>query len=122
MPNLGNWMNGTPDLGSLDPLFDIGFVMSRRGQAVILTRNGVALVAQTVIVAPIRATGNEQRGEGAISGKQQIVLIGYRSYAGQTDFDAQRGDMLILSNTRYRLSYIDDTLPNRREATAEATQ
>lgn len=122
MPNLGNWMNGPLDLGSLDPLFDIGFVMSRRGQAVILTRNGVALAAQTVIVAPIRAIGSEQRGEGAISGKQQIALIGYRGYAGQSDFDAQRGDMLILSNTRYRLSYIDDTLPNRREATAEATQ
>lgn len=122
MPNLGNWMNSTPDLGSLDPMFDIAFEMSRRGQSIVLTRASVAQTAQTLIVAPLRAWGSEQRGEGALSGKQQIVLIGYRSYTGQTDFNVQRGDTFVIGTTKFRVSYIDDTIPNRREATAEATQ
>lgn len=122
MPTLGNWMNSTPDLGSLDPMFDIAFEMSRRGQSVTLTRNGIAQSAQTVIVAPIRTSGSEQRGEAALSGKQQIVLIGYRNYTGQADFDVQRGDTFAVGTARHRVVYVDDSIPNRREATAEATQ
>lgn len=122
MPNLNNWMNSTPDLGSLDPMFDIAFEMSRRGQSLVLTRNNAAQAAQMLIVAPIRASGGEQRGEGALSGKQQIVIIGYRNYTGQTDFNVQRGDMVTISGTRYRVIYVDGTIPGRTEATAEATQ
>ncbi|MBX3081717.1 MAG: hypothetical protein KF716_08775 [Anaerolineae bacterium] len=122
MPNLNNWMNSELDPGDLDPMFDIAFAMARRGQSVILTRAGVAQSAQIVVVAPIRASGSEQRGEGALSGKQQIVLIGYRNYTGKTDFDVQRGDTFAIGTTRFRVTYIDDTIPNRREATAEATQ
>ena len=122
MPNLSNWMNSTPDLGSLDPMFDIAFEMSRRGQSVTLTRGGAAQTAQTLIVAPVRASGSEQRGEGALSGKQQLVLIGYRNYTGQTDFNVQRGDTFLIGSAKYRVMFIEDAVPGRREATAEATQ
>lgn len=122
MPNLSNWMNSTPDLGDTGPMFDIAFEMGRRGQSVVLTRAGTAQTAQTVIVAPIRASGSEQRGEGALSGKQQIVLIGYRGYTGKTDFDVQRADTFAIGSTRWRVTFVDDTISGRREATAEATQ
>jgi hypothetical protein len=64
----------------------------------------------------------EETGSAGIAGAGRVVLIGYRSYPGKTDFDVQRGDRFSYSSTVYQVTYIDDTIPGRREAVAESSQ
>jgi hypothetical protein len=105
-------------------MFDIAGIMARRGQNVTLIRGGsTTLPAQTVIVTnPSQALPLEIAGAASVSGQIRIVLIGYRSYPGKSDFDVERGDRFVIGSTWYRIIYIDDNIPSRREAYAESIQ
>lgn len=128
MPNLGNWMGGTPDLGSIDPMFDISGIMARRGVAITLNRTAprtnttTTIAAQTVIPTPLSRYQAERAGITGYTGQAMFVLIGYRSYPGKTDFDVQKDDRFLYGGSWYRVIYIDDVIPYRREAYAESAQ
>lgn len=105
-------------------LFDIAFQMDRLGTTVdLIRRKGVPPAAgQKVIIAEEGTQAREMAGPAGKSGRQFPVLIGYRAYAGQTDFDVKHGDTFVLGGTEYRVTYVDDLIPGRREAYTETTQ
>lgn len=106
-------------------LFDIANIMARRGQTLAITRgaNGAPFNVQA-IVAPVGLGFSRETASGASGtpGRGNVVLIGYRSYPGQTDLNVQRGDLFKIGATQYRCTYVEDAIPFRREAYAESTQ
>jgi hypothetical protein len=108
-------------------LFDIKNIMTRRAQTYAITRgDSDALFNVTAVFVPVQGAGVTNReaasGAGGVSGRAYGVLIGYRGYTGQTDLDVKRSDLFMVGATQYRVVYVDDSLPNRREAYAESTQ
>ncbi len=103
-------------------LFDISFTIGRRAVSVtLIRRKGTAPPAnQTVFLASDRQP-SEVAGAAGRSGQKPLILVGYRGYVGQTDFDVAQGDTFNLGPNEYRVTYVDDTTPGRREAYCEAT-
>lgn len=114
MPDFSNWDT---------PLFDLANIIARRGVSITFVRGTTTMAVQTVIaVSPGKERGSEISGDAGSSGTRALVLIGYRSYSGQPDFDVQRGDRFLLNGTQYRVASIDNAIPGRREAFAEMAQ
>lgn len=116
MPNIGNWIGAQPRVDP-EPTFDLTAMLSRRGQLVKFYRNGAALPEQRCIVAPEASQSVEIVGEStAKSGTKRVTVIGLST------LDVKRGDLFSIGGAQYRVTFVDDLLPGRREASAEAVQ
>lgn len=119
-PTLSSWLNSTePAAAGTD--FDIAHIMARLGQSITF-RRGSGSETHTVIVSSDESQAREVNGQAESSGQKRLILIGYRDYPGKTDFTVEPEDRFAISDTVYRITYIDDTIVGRREATAESTQ
>lgn len=104
------------------PDFDITFQMDWRGVDVVLVDGDTPLPAQKCIVAQKENTHREKIGEAGQAGNFRIVLIGYRGVTGKPDFNVKHGFLFDMNDTTWQVTYVDDTIPGRREAYSESRQ
>lgn len=108
-------------------MFDLTFQLSRRGRDIVIIRNGVPVsvgtppndtTTQRVVPAPQDRENTEPQGPSGHTGRNWLIIIGWRVGA-DTDLDVQHGDKFQLDGVTYRVTAVDDTVPNRREALAD---
>jgi hypothetical protein len=107
-----------PDWSLLDDTrFDAADMIADGGLAVTLIRGkSTTLPAQTVIIAPLQSQASEISGGAGTSARVRLALV------GPVSFDVQKGDRFQIGVTQYRVTYVNEAIPNRREAECEATQ
>lgn len=107
-----------PDWSLLDDTrFDPADMIADGGIAVTLIRGkATTLAPQTVIIAPLASQASQVSGGAGTASQARLALV------GPTTFDVQKGDRFQIGDSQYRVTYVNDAIPNRREAECEATQ
>lgn len=101
---------------------DPAFIISRDSVTINLSRDGVTVGNQTFRVAPFssRQSGEERTQRNNVAGQNQVYLI------GETGVDVAAGDRFRYPDeaggSRYRVVFVDKTMPNKVEARCEGVQ
>lgn len=106
--------------------FDLSWLMDWRGISMIFIGSGgdVIRAAQKVVLAQAIAGkgGSETTTSIGTPSSERIVIVGWRGVSGKPDLDVARDDRFQLNSMSFRVTYIDDTIPGRREAYAESNE
>lgn len=122
------WDDGSGIEGWLDDANRAGgvaFMIGHRGTSVTLKRGATTLAAQTVLLVPAsgaRSSTPEPQSASGVGGNDFVFLIGTRGHPTLADLNVQRGDLFAHNSIRYRVTYVDKTMPGKCEARAEAAQ
>lgn len=129
MPDIGGLLNWSGlaanalDTETENRAESVEFMIGHRGVNITLVRNATPITAQKVLVVP-QGQGNPSRNDTpASSGAMQVmVLVGLRDHATLADFDVQRDDRFVHLGASYVVRFVDNSMPGKTEAYAEARQ
>ena len=129
MPDFSAWMNWRDTehletwLDDANPASEVAFIVGHRGVSVTLVRGATPLAAQTVLLVPASgasSTTREPAGGGGIAGETYSYLIGPRDHPTLDDFDVARGDLFTHEGAKYKVDFVDKTMPGKTEARCSA--
>lgn len=129
MPNVSDWLGAsaraqtwwTHDLPRPE---SVALLIADKSASIVLVRNGVAQVAQTMRIDVFGAATTERAAMGgnALTNAQRVLALGYRNHATIADTDIQANDHFLYDDHSYRVIKVEGGMTDRVEAVAEESE